>query len=164
MDLGGPSSTAYFPVGVSSHRIMWIYFGDYDQLLFQEVRAGRPQTLWYLTLVKGKSERPIRGTLRRAIYAAGFRIKSRHVLKAARAVLDSECAYAIYWDHPLGGLHFFGLYADGRKWPGEIGDDDQLRSAKPFLPIMTEEARLLGLGDKPWPGAAKHPAGPAPGG
>jgi len=157
-----PSSTAYFPVGVSSHRVMWIQFDGYDQLLYQEVRHGRPQTLWYLTLVKGKSHRPTHGTLRRAIYAIGLRIKSRHVLKAARAVLDSECAYASYFHHLMMGLLMSGITKDGGSWPGEQGDDSPLQAKPPFLPILAEEAKLIGLGDKPWPGPGKYTVEPVP--
>jgi hypothetical protein len=145
-----PFSIAMFPVGESNRRVVWIVYDDHEQILYQETQKGRPRTVWYLTLTKGRGAKPLHGSLRRQIYEKGMHIKSQHLIPQANAVLDAESDFASYsYMTPVSAIVAGFPTRDGKRaqsWT--IRDPRQARP--PFLPVTPEEAKRLGLGGMGW--------------
>jgi hypothetical protein len=148
-------NSALFPLGVASRRYV-IDYGAGQELMFQEVRNGIPQTIWRLALEEHQGKNGSSGTLRRALAQGGLQVVSRRLTRAQRAALNANVNFV---DYSLGAQTDFLRVAfvrkDGTEPSAVLYDPNPIRFSSPFFPIPPEESQLLGYGARAWHGTGK---------
>lgn len=152
------ASFAYYPAGVSSRRYMIADQGSGNGfLIFQEMQGGRATTKWYLKLLPGKSRKPRSGTLRLLLWHDDMHIQTKSLTKSQRMALDAKTNFAAYGQEPIAETLWASFV--NKDGTGSMADEynpspKDLKSS-PFLPIVEEEAALLGFAKKRWYGPGK---------
>lgn len=151
----------YWPIGVSNRRYLFYTMGGrIFRIYYQKITNGKAYTLWKLDVELGEGPPKFRGTLALFLAREGY-APSGKISAAQRATLSAVKAFAVYEYFGLGGttLAAWVLRPDGTDGPTRIYDEVATTTdgrtftiyVPAFIPVLAEEAKLLGLGDKSWP-------------
>jgi hypothetical protein len=141
-----------YPVGRADRRYLLYWHHGEAALLLQEATGGRARTRWRLPLRRlgpsegERSSHRFRGTLGRRL--SGMRlVPARGVTKAQATRLNAVGPFVEYLHGPPDGEWWVAFVRrDGSPGPTWIYPDHVRH-----IPILTEEARALGMGPLAWP-------------